>query len=196
MPSWRLHAWRHTCPLSKWSPPSAWLLPMQYHNLLRHRGFDNIGNQRATCLDLNEQRVGHSYPTLLKFFDRLLILSFIFLNVSAAWSKLSRFFLINWRLKSIKLLPIPCSLLWPQRSWFSGKIIASHAMASGSIPEGRILFSPVRSMLGGSSHTTTTRVSLPLRECPIQLPVSAAHLFSLFCLLSIYYEKTKVSVYW
>ena len=26
------------------------------------------------------------------------------------------------------------------RSWFSGKIIASHAMASGSIPEGRILF--------------------------------------------------------
>ena len=28
----------------------------------------------------------------------------------------------------------------PVRSWFSGKIIASHAMASGSIPEGRILF--------------------------------------------------------
>jgi hypothetical protein len=26
------------------------------------------------------------------------------------------------------------------RSWFSGKIIASHAMASGSIPEGRNFF--------------------------------------------------------
>ena len=32
------------------------------------------------------------------------------------------------------------------RSWFSGKIIASHAMASGSIPEGRIF-------AGGSEST-------------------------------------------
>jgi hypothetical protein len=30
------------------------------------------------------------------------------------------------------------------RSWFSGKIIASHAMASGSIPEGRRHIFPVR----------------------------------------------------
>ena len=35
------------------------------------------------------------------------------------------------------------------RSWFSGKIIASHAMASGSIPEGRILF--LRGTASGSS---------------------------------------------
>ena len=34
----------------------------------------------------------------------------------------------------------------PGRSWFSGKIIASHAMASGSIPEGRIF-------AGGSEST-------------------------------------------
>ena len=43
----------------------------------------------------------------------------------------------------------------PSRSWFSGKIIASHAMASGSIPEGRILpatahFALERKMMGSS----------------------------------------------